>query len=88
MTEDEYRAIQRRGQAAKAMLDNEDFQSVMEAVTEDAIATWMNADAADVATREDTHAEIRAAKAIRLKLKTWVDDAQFEAATLEKKQRR
>lgn len=77
-----------RAEKAKELLENMTFQMVMDDLMDGTIATWRNTAAGSVSLREQLAAECRALEAIRSKLKGWIEEAKFEAAKVERIERR
>lgn len=77
-----------RAEKAKELLEHETFQMVMDDLMDGTISQWRNTAAGSVSLREQLAAETRALDAIRAKLKGWIEDAKFEAAKIERLERR
>lgn len=88
MTDDDYRALQRRAQGAAALLDNPAWQEAYADVTSAVVSEWSNAAWSAPSLREQKFAEMRGLQMVRDRLQKWISDAKFEAAEREKRRLR
>lgn len=77
-----------RSLQAKALLENETFQAVIEDLSVGLIAQWRGTASGSAMLREQIAAEVRALDAIKARLQGWIDEAKFEADKIARIERR
>lgn len=80
--------IHQRARQAKELLESETFQAVMADLSDGLIAQWRGTASGSTVLREQIAAEVRGLDAISARLKGWIDEAVFEAAKVERIERR
>lgn len=77
-----------RSLQAKELLENETFKAVIEDLSTGLIAQWRGTASGSSMLREQIAAEMRGLDAITARLQGWIDEAKFEAAKVERIERR
>ena len=74
----------RKGNAAKALLENEDFNTALDTVRLDAFKGWANSTPDQQQAREQNYYLIQAIERLKLNLNALVSNAQFELKKAER----
>lgn len=77
-----------RGRRAKELQENPIFQEVMAHLQGETIRQWKDTASGSTTLREQLYYEVHGLGAIEAQLKSWIDDAEFEAKRLEKQNSR
>lgn len=84
MTEDDFRALQRRGQGARALLESEEAQACFAEVEAALMRAWADTTPWRRRKRELLYAELRGLRALRARLTAIAQDADYEKRRREK----
>lgn len=74
----------RKGAAAKALLENEEFKIALDTVRLDAFKGWANSSPAETETREQNYYLLQAIERLKTNLNALVENAKFEANKAER----
>lgn len=78
MTEEDFRALQRRGQGARAILDSEEAAACFAEVEASLMRQWADMSPWRSRKREHLYAELRGLRALRARLAAVAQDADYE----------
>lgn len=78
----------RRGNAAKALLENPTLGEAFETVLHDVTRKFLATKRVDMASREELHAQANAIMDLRAQLQTWLNDAVLEQERINRADRR
>lgn len=85
---DRVEAILERGDRARALMGNATVAEAMDHITEQLVRQWRSTTAKMTDTRESLFHQIAAMDAVRAQLRSWVEQADFERAQIEKQEQR
>ena len=78
MTEEEFRALQRRGEGARAILESEEAQACFAEVEAALMRAWADTRPWRGRKREQFYAEMRGLRALKARLTAVAQDARYE----------
>lgn len=88
MTDEDYAALQRLAQSAKALTESEAWGVVQAELKAEISAEWAQTTWDAPATREQRFAELKGLEMLQLRLQAWIGNAKYEAAARDKRRRR